>query len=102
MESVLFWTATTCYAVATVLSFLWVAFAGGAWGKSWGVEGGAGRRADRLEIGFRVVSGIGLVVHGASLVVRWLAVGHGPYATRYEVVSANVFVLLSVWFVASA
>lgn len=100
MESVLFWTATTSYAVATVLSFLWVAFAGGAWGKRWGVTGAG--KGDRLEAAFLAVTALGLAVHGASLILRWLAVGHGPYATRYEVVSANTFVLLSVWLLASA
>jgi ABC-type transport system involved in cytochrome c biogenesis permease subunit len=84
MESVLFWTAATCYAAGTVASFLWLAFR----------REGAGRAARALAV-------LGLAAHGGSLGLRWVAAGHGPYATRYEVVSADTFLLVAVWLVAT-
>ncbi len=44
----------------------------------------------------------GLVPHSAALLLRWIAVGHGPYMLKYEVLSSNawiaiVMLLLFVW-----
>lgn len=44
----------------------------------------------------------GLVPHSIALVVRWIAVGHGPYMLKYEVLSSNawiaiVMLLIFVW-----
>lgn len=39
----------------------------------------------------RVAAAIGLVPHGAGLLLRWVEVGHGPYMLRYEVLSANAW-----------
>ncbi len=83
-ESVLFWAATTCYAIGTVASFAWVAF-----------------KRDAAEFVERVVAPIGLAAHLGAIALRWSAAGHGPYATRYEVVSADAFLLVLVWFSAS-
>ncbi|HSM92491.1 MAG TPA: cytochrome c biogenesis protein CcsA [Anaeromyxobacteraceae bacterium] len=80
MESVLFWSATSGYAAATVASVLWVGF-----------------RRDGAERAARGLALLGLVAHAASLALRWEATGHGPYATRYEVISADVFLLVAVW-----
>jgi cytochrome c-type biogenesis protein CcsB len=44
----------------------------------------------------------GLLPHTAALVVRWIAVGHGPYILKYEILSscaliAIVLLLLLMW-----
>lgn len=80
MESVIFWAATTCYAAATVAAVLWVGFR----------RAGAERVARGLAL-------LGLAAHAGALGMRWAATGHGPYATRYEVISADVFLLVGVW-----
>lgn len=36
----------------------------------------------------------GLLPHGAALVVRWIVVGHGPYMLKYEVLSANAWIVI--------
>lgn len=46
--------------------------------------------ADRLVLG-------GLLLHSAGLVARWIATGHGPYVSRYEVLSANAWVVLVLY-----
>jgi cytochrome c-type biogenesis protein CcsB len=85
MQSTLFWIAATLYALATVAFFAWVAFR-----KEWGATIG------------RWLMGLALLPHGASLALRWAEVGHGPYNTRYEVISADTFLLVAVWFAAAA
>lgn len=45
---------------------------------------------------------IGLLPHSAALVVRYIAVGHGPYMLKYEVLSSNawiaiVMLLVFIW-----
>lgn len=84
MESVLFWSATTAYAAATVAAVLWVGFR----------RAGAERAARALAL-------VGLAAHAGALALRWAASGHGPYTTRYEVISADVFLLVAVWFTAT-
>lgn len=37
----------------------------------------------------------GLAPHAAAIVMRWVAVGHGPYMLKYEVLSANVWLALA-------
>ena len=44
--------------------------------------------------------GLSLAPLGATLALRWSEVGHGPYQTRFEVIAANVFVLVLAWLVA--
>ncbi|WP_242344285.1 cytochrome c biogenesis protein CcsA [Anaeromyxobacter terrae] len=85
METIAFWAATACYALATVGYFVWAAF-----------------RADRAGTAGRWLLAAGTIPHAAAVVLRWIAVGHGPYNTRYEVLSANVLVLVVVLLVASA
>ncbi|MBU1708564.1 MAG: cytochrome c biogenesis protein CcsA, partial [Proteobacteria bacterium] len=36
----------------------------------------------------------GLLVHSGALVFRWIAAGHGPYISKYEVLSSNAWVML--------
>jgi ABC-type transport system involved in cytochrome c biogenesis permease subunit len=85
MQSILFWAATTLYALATVAWFSWAAFR-----REWGATLG------------RALVGLALLPHGTSLALRWIEVGHGPYNTRYEVVSADTFMVVALWFAAAA
>lgn len=84
MQSVLFWAAVTGYGLAAVANFLWLAMR-----KEWGGTAG------------RILAAVALVPHGASLGLRWLEVGHGPYNTRYEVISADTFLLVIVYLAVS-
>lgn len=81
MQSILFWAAATCYALSTILFFAWVAFqkdVAGRWGQ--------------------VLAGVGLLPHVVSLGLRWQEVGHGPFSSRYEVLSANVLLMVLLYF----
>lgn len=84
MQSAAFWAAATCYAVATALFFAEAAFrkrGAGAWGHA--------------------VAAIGLLPHLTAIAMRWSEVGHGPFSTRYEVLSANSFLLVAVYLAAA-
>lgn len=83
-QSVLFWSATTLYAVATLFFFV-----GGVFRREWGTEAG------------RWAALAGLIPHVIAILLRWQEVGHGPYNTRYEVISANTFVLISCYFIST-
>jgi ABC-type transport system involved in cytochrome c biogenesis permease subunit len=85
MQSVLFWSATTLYALATVAWFGWASFR-----REWGATAG------------RVLLALALLPHAGSLALRWIEVGHGPYNTRYEVISADTLLLVATWLVAAA
>ena len=84
MQSFAFWAAVTCYAAATALFFLWVSFR----------RDGAGRWGLAL-------AAAGLVPHALAIGARWSEVGHGPFSTRYEVLSANAFLLIAVCLVSA-
>lgn len=84
MQTLAFWAAVTCYAAGTVLFFLQAAFGREASGR-WG----------------RRVAALGLVPHLAALGLRWAEVGHGPFSTRYEVLSANAFLLVALFLLAT-
>ena len=76
----LYWVAVTLYALAAVV-FLVALF--------W-------RREDWLWNATRLV-GITLLPHGAAILLRWAAVGHGPYINRYEVFSSDVWVGIAMF-----
>jgi ABC-type transport system involved in cytochrome c biogenesis permease subunit len=82
MQSILFWAAATLFAVAAA-ALLW-SFAS---------------RSPRVEAAGAVLLGAGLLPLGATLALRWAEVGHGPYQTRYEVISADAFLVVLVWAV---
>jgi ABC-type transport system involved in cytochrome c biogenesis permease subunit len=84
MQSVTFWIAVVTYALATVAGFV----------------GFALDRPRAVAVG-RALCAVGLVPHAVALALRWQEVGHGPYHTRYEVLSADVFLLVLVFVVAS-
>lgn len=80
IESLLFWSATTGYALATLCMIVFISFKKSGW--------------YRAGFGLLLVAGL---PHAAALILRWVEVGHGPYSTRYEVFSANALVLLVIF-----
>lgn len=42
---------------------------------------------------------LGFAVHGAALALRWVESGHGPYVTRFEVLSSNAACSVLVFLV---
>ncbi len=44
---------------------------------------------------------VGLSIHTVALGLRWYGTGHGPYLTRYEVLSANAWVTMLLFGVMS-
>jgi cytochrome c-type biogenesis protein CcsB len=48
------------------------------------------RRPERLVLALIVG---GLLLHTASLTLRWMRLGHGPFITLYEILSSNVWSL---------
>lgn len=84
MQSGLFWSAATLYAVSTLLFFVWTGFRKGN-APIWAVRAAAA----------------GLVPHIGALALRWREVGHGPFSTRYEVISSNVVLLVAVFLLAA-
>lgn len=82
-QTLAFWTAAAAYGTATLLYFLAAAF-----------------RREGLERAAFLAAWTGLAPHGVSLALRWLEVGHGPYSSRYEVLSSNVFLLVLAFAVA--
>lgn len=85
MESTAFWAAATLYAVSTVLLFVATVFDREA-AERWGTRAAAA----------------GLAPHALSLALRWQEVGHGPFSTRYEVVSANALLLVGLYLGSTA
>ncbi len=82
LSASLYWAAVTSYAASAVMF---------AVGLFWRQEGWL-RKATWLAAGT-------LVPHGASILLRWAAVGHGPYINRYEVFSSDVWVGVAVFLV---
>lgn len=76
------WLAVLCYVGAAITNTYGLIF-----------------QKERVEaLGNRLVT-TGLVVHGAALVWRWQASGHGPYLARYEVLSSCAWVCLFLFLV---
>lgn len=83
-QAVCFWTAVAFYALSTGLFFVGLAF----------------ERAAAGRLGLRL-AGAALLPHAMALGARWSEVGHGPFSTRYEVLSANAFVLVVLFLLAA-
>jgi cytochrome c-type biogenesis protein CcsB len=85
VEIALHWTAVFLYILAAVAFTFSVVF-GKARALRWGL----------------VLAGVGLAPHAAAIVLRWVAVGHGPYMLKYEVLSSNAWVAIAVLLVVLA
>ncbi len=84
IDTSIHWLAVVIYVIATGMNVYGIIFAR---------EG-----AERTSYSVMVA---GLVIHGAALLYRWHYSGHGPYMTRYEVLSSNAWVGLFLFFVFS-
>ncbi|MHB0968492.1 MAG: cytochrome c biogenesis protein CcsA [Thermoanaerobaculia bacterium] len=84
-QSIAFWSGATLYALSTVLFFL-----------------GFALRRPRLTRGGVWLACGGLLPHGAAIALRWSEVAHGPYSTRYEILSANALLLVAGLLIAIA
>ena len=47
------------------------------------------------------MAAVGLIHHTAALALRWWAVGHGPYMTRYEVLSSDAWMAVALYLFVS-
>lgn len=84
MQSILFWSATSLYALATAAFFLGLAFRQQR-AATWGVS----------------LAAVALLPHAAAIALRWQEVSHGPYSTRYEVLSANAWLLVAAFLLST-
>lgn len=84
VQSIVFWSATTLYALGTAAFFVHAAFKRESWARAglW-------------------VAAAALVPHAVAIGLRWAQVSHGPYSSRYEVLSANAFVLVAAFLFAT-
>ncbi|HJV39957.1 MAG TPA: cytochrome c biogenesis protein CcsA, partial [Geothrix sp.] len=76
-ETLLHWTAVGVYALAAILfahALLWDHPARVRWARG--------------------LAALGLLPHGAALVIRWIETGHGPYMLKYEVLSSNAWIAI--------
>jgi cytochrome c-type biogenesis protein CcsB len=78
LEVTLHWVAVGLYILASALFANAVIFG----------------QARRMRWGL-LAAALGVVPHGAALVARWVAVGHGPYLVRYEVLSSNAWIAVA-------
>lgn len=75
IEIALTWAGVALYIGAAVALAVSVVFDRAA-ARGWGLAAAA----------------LGLLPHGAAIGLRWVAVGHGPYMLKYEVLSSNAWV----------
>lgn len=80
LEVTLTWIGVALYIAATALQIASVVFGRARW----------------LRAGL-VMALLGLLPHGAAILIRWVAVGHGPYMLKYEVLSSNAWVVIAVF-----
>jgi len=81
-EAPLLWSALLAYVVAGSIAIVALALE---------------RRADRWIL---ALLALGLGLHGAALAARWVAAGHGPFITLFEILSSNVWSLTLVFTLA--
>ena len=55
------------------------------------------RRPERFVLAMMT---IGLLLHTASIAMRWERLGHGPYVTMFEILSSNVWSLMLIFAIA--
>ena len=77
LEVVLHWTGVALYIAALVIFANAVLFA----------------HPSRIRAAV-IVTAAGLVPHGAAIILRWIASGHGPYMLKYEVLSSNAWIAI--------
>lgn len=83
LVTALHWGAVLFYVVATVMAAYGILF-----------------ENPKLEKMARIPAALGLLPHGAGLLIWWRMVGHGPYMDRFEVLSSNAWVVLALFLLA--
>ncbi len=83
VEVALLWSAVALYIASTALLAGTIIF----------------RRPARPGLG-TLAAAVGLAPHGAAVVLRWVATGHGPYILRHEVLSANALIAVAAMLLA--
>ncbi len=81
-ELILLWSAVSVHVLAGVIAIFAVVL---------------GKRPERTILALLAV---GLLLHGASILLRWERLGHGPYLTMFEILSSNVWSLLFIYSLA--
>jgi cytochrome c-type biogenesis protein CcsB len=80
-EVSLFWVAVAFYAVASaLLPFVFIF------------------KKETLYRPALRIAFLGFVLHGTGILLRWVAVGRGPYLGQYEVISSNSWMALAFFF----
>ncbi len=74
MESVLLHSAVVSYAIASVVAIF-----------------GAYRDGQRVSTAGDHVSAVGVVLHGAAIITRWIGIGHAPFISLFELVSTSAW-----------
>ncbi|MCL5046282.1 MAG: cytochrome c biogenesis protein CcsA [Actinobacteria bacterium] len=82
LEILLLWAAVAIYALSTVLYVYSVAF-----------------QKDKFKLA-TIAAWLALVFHSASLALRWIEAGHGPYMRRFEVYSSDVWIAVILFLLA--
>ncbi|HEY0719936.1 MAG TPA: cytochrome c biogenesis protein CcsA [Gammaproteobacteria bacterium] len=75
-EQLILWLAVIAYVVAGVVAIFAVVL---------------GKKPERTILGMMV---LGLVLHGAAILLRWERLDHGPYLTMFEILSSNIWSLM--------
>lgn len=83
-EILIMWSTITVYVVAAVMFVFGVVF-----------------MKEALTRKAVILTALGLVPHTAAIIVRWIAVGHGPYIGYYEVANALTYFTVLFFIVAT-
>jgi cytochrome c-type biogenesis protein CcsB len=78
-EQLLLWIAVVAYVVAGVVAIFSVVL---------------GKKPERTILG---MMSLGLLLHGAAILLRWDRLDHGPYLTMFEILSSNIWSLMFVF-----
>lgn len=80
ITTVALWVAVVVYAAATVTNTYGLIF----------------DKHKPERAGYRIALS-GLFIHGSALIYWWVAVGHGPYMSRFEVLSSNGWMMMAIF-----
>ena len=82
IETGLHWMAVMVYVLATLFTVYGVFF-----------------KKEKAERRSFYLAFAGLLIHGVAILYRWNIVGHGPYMARYEVLSADAWILMATFLI---
>ena len=82
IDVIIHWSAVVVYVIATIANSYGIIF----------------KKQKAENMSYAIVL-LGLLIHSTALVYRWHYSGHGPYMTRYEVLSSNAWVALVMFLI---